>query len=682
MVSISFRIIRPALLTLLILVSITLLSYASHISTVQANVTVGCPFAVTENVLSAYPIYGNASLNYSIITTYSCSISSMVGNFYIIDPSNGSILYNRQLIANDITKSPIVNYISFNTLNLENKTYYAKINYSKMGMYNFSEKQFSMLYPANIVINSVSYESSILQNSQVPFTIFLQNKGQYASGKIDVNISISGPTHTTYNYSIVGLSPRQYENLSISTNASSIPGIYSVNVTVSYKPENTAANILKSDHFSYSVTALQSSGNSPSGPVASSPPPAYPQITPIPSLDVSSVPLYVSLLTGSSTVSSITIKNTANATESISISVPEQFSNIFSLSATNLTLQSMQSISVEIFENASSNLQNGQRVIPIQIEASTDGITTKQMEYVGFSTYSNYTVNPLEMNQMNMVNNTNIASDILGIRYPQNQNLSNITIQTIIPEALIDNISQIQSYGIASSMHVVKNAYVINWYPSKLSVGAETYGYYVINKPKNQELLSQIQNVVISTSQASTEGTFRLINQKVPIFYTNTPNTVQIDLLYTGSVPKSLSIVLSGQASLKIMNSTQYVNATPNELIIKNFNILPGSESGTSMLNLYVFAQDANLTTSFPILVLSNVTSTNNTVQESQLDQIPKSIGGYPFEVMLIIIMIAVIIFILVLKISHKFSMSYYDNQRAYKLKNIKININRKTESE
>ncbi len=667
-----------ALLTALISAMLILLPYASQSSNIQAGVNVGCPFAITENVLASYPIYGNASLNYSIKSISICSISGMFGNFSIVNSSNGNIVYQRQLVANGISNVPTTFYLSFNTLKLSNKTYYAKINFSTVSTYNSSLSQFQMLYPANVVINKVSYEQSILQNSQVPFTISLQNKGQYASGKISLNISINGPANLKSNYSISGLSPGQYDNISVNLGAATAMGTYFVNVTASYISEN-ALNTFRFATFHYSVNAPQSSGSTPGSipsSSSSSPPPVAPQIVPIPSLLVSSVPLYINMLSGSSTISSISLKNTASSQETISISVPNQFANVFSLSANNITLSPAQSINIEIAVNASSSLPNGQHIIPVQIKATTIGGSTTQTEYVGLSTYQNYSDNPLAINQMNMINDTSMASDVLGIRPLQGQNSSSINIQTIIPAALVDNVSQIHSYGMASSTQFIKNAYVITWYPSKLPAGAETYGYYTINNPRNQGLLNSIQNVVVATSLPSTKDILRLIGQKLPIFYTNTTGTVQIEMLYTGIVSQPIYISLFGSQSISVLNSTQYVNATPNELITTTFEILPNS-AGTGILDLYAYAIGANMSASFPVLTLPKAVSYYTASQGTQTPISQLAIdyaGGFAF----IILLLVIISFIAM----RTLSKPRYSQDRADTLKSIKANINRKPDGE
>ncbi len=645
-------------------------AYASASSSVQANVIVACPFKIALSALADYPLLGTAHINFTINSLDSCTSPSLPGYFSILSSSSGNVLYQKSISSGIISPTPVEYDYTFNTLALGNITAIAKVNFTNNGYSNQSEKTFQILNPANVIVTSITSQSQIIQNSPMQVFISLLNKGQYASGNILLNFSISGPRSSVFSVNATALSPGQSENVTVTLlNATISTGSYTANVFAVYYYGNTLKDS-STKQFTYSVVAQSSPAQSTSGGSVGTASTG----SPIAGLSILSTPLYVTLLDGTSSISSISLQNTGNAQETVTISIPSAFSNLLSVSADNLTIQPGDSITVDLLFNAPKGAISGRYIIPVNITTSSGLRRITQTEYVASSIYSNSSSNLVLLNQINMINNSDSAAGLLSIQNPQGENLSNIMLETSIPSTLVQNISQISTYGLPATIAAENGRYVITWSAGSLPKGSDVYAYYTIQNITTQTLLAKISNFAALPSQESPQNLLKIVNVNVPIVYTNSTATLQVDMLYTGTTPEPILFVLGGSSSIFIKNNTQSVNASPNDNIVRQFEIQTGPNPSTVLLTLYVYSANANLSYSIPLVVLPKTAEQSTQIvvetggaQQSQLshqDIAALSLVG-------VVILAAALVYIA--KVGSR--RVRYNPDRAYKLKRLSDKI-------
>lgn len=79
----------------------------SSSQTVQADLTVSCPFNLTLNSLPIYSRDGNFILNYTAYTLAPCSLSDTQGSFQLQYQSNGTVFVSQLLSLSSITQTKL-----------------------------------------------------------------------------------------------------------------------------------------------------------------------------------------------------------------------------------------------------------------------------------------------------------------------------------------------------------------------------------------------------------------------------------------------------------------------------------------------------------------------------------------------------------------------------------------------
>jgi hypothetical protein len=189
----------------------------------------------------------------------------------------------------------------------------------------------------------------------------------------------------------------------------------------------------------------------------------------------------------------------------------------------------------------------------------------------------------------------------------------NSTLVTLLPGSLANNISEISTYGIPSTISSENGSYVIYWQISYLPPNNQAYAYYTIRNSGSQAQLYKIQNLFTVPSQTTPQlkQILKIINISVPDFYVNTLNHIDVHALYTGIVPRQVNFTMASSSGARIQNSTRIVNLTPNQYVVEDFGVEGGAQPGTMLLMLHISSKGmANITYSLPVVVLPGSSTT------------------------------------------------------------------------
>ena len=612
---------RPAGILSVLLLPILLLNMllASSTTNLVASVTVPCAFGLTFNTLPTYTLLpGNLLMNYTIFTQGGCSLSSISGNLIITETDNDDVVLTQQLTTNAVTSTPGFYDITFNSLALTNKTYNAAISFSEFSASNSVSNDFTAINPQQLQITNITGPSSLSIGSAVNIDIVTKNTGQLASGASTLHVSVSGPEPFSGSFPESSLSPAQSVSYLIAiNNASSSAGTYTVSAYQTYmlKGQSTSSNTASTTYLVGSSTSTSTHGPSAfgGGSVSSTTTP----ITAIPSLLLTNVPMYTSTSSGTPSLVLLGMEDTGTSAESISFSVPSQYSNFLKLSTKSIDLSPGEQVSLQMFITPNTTLGTGTYVVPLSINLDEAGTVANQTEYFTFNIYAPQNRSLLVVNHLSLLNYTQMARGVIQISNPTKAPSYNLTLQTLIPLALAKNISDIQTSGFPASITDPPGFYTITWKIGELNPGATSFAYYTISNPQSQLLLQRVQDVLAVPTQPAPSSILRVVNIAFPTFYTNSSNNIHVYSLFTGTQNQQIHYTLTSPSGIQVINATQIINASPNQLLSPSFQIQTTSQSGTYLLNLYIQTQGFNATYSLPLIVLTNPSQGSTTTSRA-----------------------------------------------------------------
>jgi hypothetical protein len=647
--------------------------YSSN-SGINASVNVECPFALK---LNTYPIYTNIPnqiANFTIHSTVNCSISNLSGKFSMI-ADNGTSVYSLNITKINESQIPLYYNLIFNPSNIPAGTYKTNLTFSYMHFTNSSYSQFLLNNQKNISILKFYTNPSIIINSIQTFYISLNNTGSYAvPNSISLSINITGPSHAFMripsNYS---LSPSQTLNLSIAMyNSTPITGTYDALLNLSYIITENGKNYLKSEYelITYNVVS-RSSSSSTSLPPQPKPIPIHQ----LPEFALISVPFTVSLQSGKSSSSMFEIKNTGNATEYLNISVPSAYSELIYLYATAISIQEQQSVDIGALFIAPPSYPAGQYIIPINISTKISNSTSKETIYTIVTIFNNTEASAVS--NINIVNNTKSTSGIITITNPTNSNLTNVMVKTLLPIGITKSSSDISAYGLPYSINVENMSYIINWYISSLPSHSTTYGYFTILNITSQPFLMHMSSILSEISTPPSSSILKIIDTKIPLFYTNSTNNITVTGFYTGTNFQQVTLSLTSLSQVVIYNSTQFINVTPNNVFIKQFKILTGNSAGTLIFNFHASTPGSNVSYTLPALIESKPVITISTTIPSAPTAASITLSSSDSYEAAAIIGTILIIFALMIFIARSRKMPKYNKDRAERLRQMREAIKR-----
>ena len=658
-------------------------SYASPSSnqtSLSANVNVACPFYLKFNMQPAYVSGFPAVFDYIAYPMENCSLPSASGYFWAIN-SSGNRFINESISNVTITNSTRDHSISVGTLTLPAGLYNAHMNLTDVST-NSSNQTFTVLLPPDIINITAHTIPQINQYSIQTAYIKYTNIGNLVALNASLNLRISGPINLTLNRS-EGNIPPSSENISVTLpqNATSKLGSYTLEANLTYSlrgKEYHSANSI----FQYVVVAPPKVPTTPIGGAISS---IVTPIATIPSLNFTSVPLYLTVPLGGSVTTSLGLLNTGNLTETLSIGVAKPFASMLSLSSTTVTLAPHQSLSDSMYLHVNSTLPASTYIIPITINiTSPSGLTSTYKEFATFEAVAPVPGEPSSTTQLYMENNTHTASGTAEITAPNNTPLINATVDTIIPAYATSGIQNINAYGIPNKITKTSSGYEIQWQISYLPAGESIYGYYGISSVTSPQALMATSQSVSFYSPSAPPKLLNVLSIGVPTFYSNFMNNITVDVLYTGSKPQDVNLSLSGPVTQRIENPDIVINATSNQVISASFYVKTGNFTGTLLLYLHISTPGASLNYSLPSLVMPLPASAIKPSQQppATIYSVFKGLIAYINANMYMVVYAAAIAAVIValaaaLKLAGSKNVSRYDEERAKRLIELREHIKR-----
>ena len=637
---------QQKLLLLLIPVVLSCFLYASN-SAVSASVTIGCPFYLKINTLPVYPQGSVITVNYTIKTMAACSISNLNG--YLLLTENGNTELNESQSVATVNQISANYQISINTNTLPTGNYAAELYFKNSGFSNSSSSDFQLLPPANLVVTSIA-TGPVNFSSPIYIYLTVTNDGYYAANSVNLNLSITGPESSYVKQNLSSLSPLQSENtIMVINNATSIPGKYLVHANITYSSNNALAKA--SNSITYTVNGrILTVGPAPvtsSGIITQIG--KSPLISSIQNTYITSSPLYISTVSDQKVLSMLGLQDKINQNITIFMNVPKEYSKILSLSTYGMQLSGNATQYVQMVFNPTS-IPPGTYLIPLNItEIAPNGNSANKTEYFEFVSYSQKTLSSslpvLVSQQVQIINSSSAAQTTITITSLSNATITNATLYTSIPLS-VGNLSQISAYGLPNNITATNLGYTIKWSIPMLLPNEPIYTYYNIKKPNDQLSLSRIQNIFTAPSTATKSSILDVIGIKAPILYQNSSGVIEVSALYTGTSDSQIKCALSNIQDMTVPNPALYINATPNELVNCDFNIMAKNITGTFPLMLTIYVQGFEYNESVPVVILPS--QINSVSSYSSNYSILSFLGTYEPELISggIIALIIIVIFI------------------------------------
>lgn len=523
---------------------------------------------------------------------------------------------------------------------------------------------------ANIKLANFSMPDIIGTDAPLNFFVSLQNSGGLASGNITININIKGPSgEFNQTYSAQPLSPLQNESLTISVhNSSQTAGNYAATVNAGYML-NGLMYYTKPLTSNYTVLDIQN----PYGANTTS-------ITQTPQLSIPYIPIYTALFLGKESLSEIGVKNPSTLPEFVNISVDKFYSNLIVLSTNSIYLQPNETLYVQFVLRAHNNSAVvATYSIPINLSITQiGGKHSTVTERIALTIKNTSSEQPGLLNEITLINSTNSTTGTIEISSGTNRSIKNATLATYLPSSVADNASGIKTYGLQANVTQIDGQYRIYWFVPYLPAGEVIDADYQIPSLENQQFTSQIRDILTIPSVLRPTSIIRVVNFSLPNFYTNSTERISADVLYTGTSMQEVYFYLTGPPGVMVYNSSQVVNATPNELLSRDFVIKTGGNSGTLIFTLYVDTEGANTTYSLPIIVLQNPstvkTHATTSVKSSSAGTAisTKELTGYAEIIIAIILIVLIIYGVMVIA-----NRPRYSKKRIKQLINVKDQIRR-----
>jgi hypothetical protein len=587
-------------------------TFGSSSNSVTANVMVVCPFYLSENALPVYSIGGSTNMNYTIYTQAVCTLNNLQGSFSLEYSGNSIQVLSNTLPVTTATETPTLYSLpTVNTLTLYAGSYKAIVDFAAYGISNESTRTFLLVNPTNIMITSFAVSANTFNvGDPLTFTANIMNDGELASGQIGMNIIVTGPQGITISEPASALSPGQSEGLTFMfSNLTAAPGTYTVGLSATFASSNMVVQSSIAS-VSYYVTPPPATSH------PSTPPPPSAVITIIPRLAFTQLPFYASLQLGGISVTSLGLQNVAAVPITAILSIPSEFSGIFGLSAYNVYLVPGESLSVQLVFNANNLKLPGTYVVPVGINVSSQsgGFLNRTQYFTYVVSKTSYNASVYSQVQIAQSNAT-VTTTLVGAR---NTSLTNATLVTLLPIAVVSNSSQINTYGLPATITKNNGELQINWLVPYLPPGKGITLSYTIQNPADVGLLENVQTLLIVPSAPTSSSLLKVVSMQTPTFYTNSINQISVGVLYTGTMPHGVKFMLTTPGTATVLNSVQLVNATPKQLLQQTFDVRTNNMTGTLILELQIEAQNLSMNYTLPVLVLQKggPASTTSTVPQ------------------------------------------------------------------
>ena len=657
---------------LLLLVILTCTAMASNSQQISASLPVGCPFYLSFNTLPTYPKTGSISLAYIVHSQASCTIPPATGTLEVVQTSSNQLVLSNTVSISSIGNTAATYNVLLDTNTLANTTYTASIVLTGGGISNSSTASFSLLNPANILITGLSTAPSLSIGSQVTINIGLKNTGQYSTTGSTLYLTVNGPASYSNTYSVIGLLPGQSLNTSMTIGGiANLPGTYAVSIydAYSFMSVNYISN---SKETSYTASVPHSQHSSSAGVIQQITIP----IQPLPNFVLNTAPFIISAPALSQSITTLDSSNPGQTAYTVNFSIPGTYSGLVKLSADSEYLLPDQQQSLQVLISPNQSFKSGSYAVPLNISINRNGLRSNRTEYMVINVYNASQKKLQAINFVSITNYTAAAQGVIEINNPSGSNVSNATLQTLVPAALVSNQSQITTQGLQSKISKVQDFYTISWQLPFLRSNSSSFAYYEISKPTSQLLLENIQNVLMQPQPTKQSSIITILNTVIPPFYTNSSGTLQLQALYTGTGEQQINFTLTSASGITIKNALQSINATPNQLISPSFTILTSAVQGTFLVYVKVIAQGYNYSYAIPLTVMPNQTGHVSVASAGAATQ-PQIPYFYAVTATVLIILTSILIMA-----RRKLGMPKYTPERAERMVRLREQIKRERDSD
>ena len=317
------------------------------------------------------------------------------------------------------------------------------------------------------------------------------------------------------------------------------------------------------------------------------------------------LPIYTSAHSGESVNSQFSIQNTGINPEYLTIQIPKNLQPTASLSANTAYLLPGQSASIGLSISSPQNTTPGLYFIPVNITATTStGLVGSETEYLGLDIYGSTLANPYTSTQLQLLNNSQVLSATIQIHSPMKSPLNNVTLSTILPPGITNNISNVKAYGLPNNITSSNGSYVINWFIDALPANQLAYAYYLINNYHSSPNVQYIQQKFSGGTQPPVQGSLTIVRVSVPTFYSNSTNKLSVYSQYSGTSSQPIRFVLNSSKDAHILNPVQEAAASPGEIINTTFDVVTSNFTGTLQLDLEIGMNGTNQSYPMPVFVL------------------------------------------------------------------------------
>ncbi len=477
----------------------------------------------------------------------------------------------------------------------------------------------SVVSPVNVVITNLSAGGGITAGSQVTIYMGMKNEGEYAATNIMAGLYITGPTPFNGLFPVPSLLPGQSSNVSIALSGfMPAQGAYAITANATY-PVDGVTNSSNAASSRFTASSPASTVSAPPPSVSGGVPgePAGPQVTAVPGITLSTIPIADSVIAGQGLSAQIEVNSTSGAGQRVEFAVNGSFSRLLSLSQSSVYLPPGGNASVQAVFRSERNTTPGTYIIPITINTTTAGSAgVSKTEYLEFTVYSN---NPgiQILGQVYLLNYSRLANGVIDVINSGNRTVENATLLTVLPLQIAKNASQIRAYGLPNNISAGPDGYTISWRVSSLLPGQQLYAYYEVYSPQNVNLLIHPQNIFAQPSRAQAQSVLREVGISAPTFYPNATGYIDASILYTGVSPGAVSMYLSGPPNADILAPSFSMNVTPNQVVSRKFYVQAGNYTGTLLFYLYVSSGQYNQTYQVPIVVIPALIGSAGALQKT-----------------------------------------------------------------
>ena len=643
-------------------VLLAVVSAQTGTAAMQANVTVPCTFKVNLLPSAAYLRSGNITINYTAQTLDGCTLSNVHGMLDLFHNQGSNVTLERSLNVS-MAPSLLKGSVAVNSLSISLGIYNAKLTVTTPNYTNMSVAQFYLLAPPNVSITNFSVANAG-QGAPLTFYLAIKNSGNYAASNVIAHVSVSGPQD--YNFIVpfnatAGKSAAENAT-SQQTGMTATPGAYAATAYLTYTSDGSS--------YTSADSVAQYTVGTTSHPSSAPPPVSVPGI---PGVGLTSVPLYVSSPSAARQVVGIEFNDTSPFNETVTIGVPEPYTQVAVPSASSARIRPGETIEVNLLLDPSS-LAPGQYIIPINLTASTGGAPVYATDYLTYVVLQAQPSKPSISTEVELTNNTEDAYGTVLLKTPAGYSTGNSTFITYLPQALVRYASQISAFGMPNNITLANDYYAIRWSAGSIGPNQTVYGYFTIRNPSSQQLFAAVKSTLFAPIIPSS-SVLRVLEVSAPTAYENATSTMTVELLYTGALPQQIYATLTGPSYSTIYNSSQTVNATPNQLIMLRFTQRIGSYNGTLMDQLSVYTAGASLNYSVPILSLAALRAPITTTISSQ----PAGIGSVIIHMhkYLVVTIIIVVVAAVAAGIIISARKPRYSIDRVHELSHIKERMKR-----